>query len=85
MPNQEVRLAVGAPSDLRSTVWKFVVQGNETYILSRMFGEDVKVSLHTSGQCQFSCIGVARRGLDRQICGLIRGGHFGVLPAASCP
>jgi hypothetical protein len=55
MPNQEIRVAVGSPSELRSTIWKFVVQGNEIYILSRMFGEDVKVSLHGSGRCQFSC------------------------------
>jgi len=73
MPSQKIRIAVGSPSDRRSTVWEFVVQGKETYILSRMFGEDVKVSLHASGLCQFSCTSKwvlkvpGRRNADRHL------------------
>lgn len=51
---QEFRIAVGSPSGERSTVWKFWTNGADVYIQSRMFGSDCKVSLHASGQCQFS-------------------------------
>ena len=51
---REVRIAVGSPSGRRSTVWKFGTHKNEVYILSRMFGSDTKVSLHSSGSCQWS-------------------------------
>ena len=48
------RIAVGEPNGRRSTIWKFWVHKNEAYILSRMFGQDAKVSFHSSGQCQWS-------------------------------
>jgi hypothetical protein len=48
---REVRLAVGTLTDRRSTVWKFWVHKSEIYILSRMFGSDTKVSLHSTGDC----------------------------------
>ncbi|NOU00373.1 MAG: hypothetical protein HOO95_02195 [Gallionella sp.] len=51
---QEVRIAVGSSIGRRSTVWKFSVQNNEIYIFSRMFGSDAKVSLHSTGDCQWS-------------------------------
>jgi hypothetical protein len=51
---REVQLAVGTPTGRRSTVWKFFVRKSEIYILSRMFGSDLKVSLHFSGDCQLS-------------------------------
>lgn len=54
MAQTSFRVAVGGAAGRRSTVWKFVVQGNEVYILSRMFGSDVKVSLHGDGRCQYS-------------------------------
>ncbi len=54
MPD-EFRLAIGSPRGRRSTVWKFTAGGDGSiYIISRMFGGDTKVSLHASGECQFS-------------------------------
>jgi hypothetical protein len=70
---REVRLAIGTLTDRRSTVWKFWVQTSEIYILSRMFGSDTKVSLHSSGNCQWSATGdwvkkmPGRRNADRHI------------------
>lgn len=69
----EVRVAVGTSSGRRSTVWKFAVHKNEIYILSRMFGSDAKVSLHSSGDCQWSGTGAwvkkvpGRRNAERHI------------------
>lgn len=54
-PRTEARFAVGTRSGARSTIWKAWVHGDEAYVSSRMFGSDVKVSLHSSGQCQWSC------------------------------
>lgn len=54
MPSSEFRVAVGDPTGRRSTVWKFEVQGDEIYIFTRMFGSDAKVSLHSTGHCQWS-------------------------------
>jgi hypothetical protein len=68
---REVRLAVGTLTDRRSSVWKFWVQKSEIYILSRMFGADTKVSLHSTGDCQWSATGAwvkkvpGRRNADR--------------------
>ncbi len=53
----ELRVAVGTPDGLRSTVWKFVVRGSDIYIFTRMFGGEAKVSLHASGECQWSRTG----------------------------
>jgi hypothetical protein len=70
---REVRLAVGTPIGRRSTVWKFFVRKSEIYILSRMFGTDTKVSLHSSGDCQWSATDTwvkkapGRRNADRHI------------------
>lgn len=50
----EARFAVGSRQGPRSTIWKAWVQGDEAYILSRMFGSDMKVSFHSSGKCQWS-------------------------------
>ena len=50
----EARFALGSRAGPRSTIWKAWVAGNEAYIASRMFGSDMKVSLHSSGQCQWS-------------------------------
>lgn len=51
---RQIRIAVGSPTGRRSTVWKFTAHKNDVYILSRMFGSDTKVSLHSSGSCQWS-------------------------------
>ena len=70
---REVRIAVGNPAGRRSTVWKFSVHMNEIYILSRMFGADAKVSLHSSGECQWSATDTwvkkvpGRRNVERHI------------------
>jgi len=67
----ELRVAIGSPDGRRSTVWKFAAHRSEIYILSRMFGSDCKVSLHSSGQCQWSGTGAwvkkdpSRRNADR--------------------
>lgn len=54
-PRTEARFAVGSRAGARSTIWKAWVQGEEAYIASRMFGSDLKVSLHSTGVCQWSC------------------------------
>lgn len=54
MNAKEFRFCVGEATGERSTVWKIWVNKNDIYILSRMMGSDVKISLHASGQCQFS-------------------------------
>ena len=51
---KEIRIAVGSRTGRRSTVWKFFVRKSDIYIQSRMFGSDLKVSLHGSGACQWS-------------------------------
>ena len=50
----EARFALSSRAGPRSTIWKAWVAGNEGYIASRMFGRDMKVSFHLSGQCQWS-------------------------------
>jgi hypothetical protein len=55
LPRRELRFAVGSRSGPRSTIWKCWIHGDEVYIASRMFGRDSKVSLHSSGDCQWSC------------------------------
>lgn len=54
---KEYRIAVGSKDGLRSTVWKFCVNKNDIYIISRMFGRESKVSLHATGECQWSLTG----------------------------
>jgi hypothetical protein len=53
-PLTEARFALGTRLGPRSTIWKAWVQGDEAYIASRMFGSDLKVSIHSSGECQVS-------------------------------
>lgn len=36
-------------------MWKCWVQGGEAYIAGRLFGADAKISMHSSGDCQWSC------------------------------
>ena len=70
---QEFRFAVGAKDGLRSTVWKCWVHGDEAYITGRLFGAEAKISLHSSGECQWSCTDkwvrrdTNRRNVDRHI------------------
>lgn len=70
---REFRFAVGSRDGLRSTVWKCWVQGAEAYISGRLFGTEAKVSLHSSGDCQWSCTDawvqkhLNRRNADRHI------------------
>jgi len=69
----EARFAVGSPSGRRSSVWKFIVRDSDVYIVTRMFGSEAKVSLHASGQCQWSRSdkwvkqALGRRNADRHI------------------
>lgn len=70
---REYRFAVGSRDGPRSTVWKCWVQGAEAYISGRLFGSEAKVSLHSSGDCQWSCTDAwvqqdsNRRNADRHI------------------
>jgi hypothetical protein len=54
-------------------VWKCWVQGDETYITGHLFGTEAKISLHSSGECQWSCTDLwvqrdpTRRNADRHI------------------
>ncbi len=50
----EARFCVGSKSGSKSSIWKVWVQGDEAYIASRMFGSELKISLHSSGLCQWS-------------------------------
>jgi hypothetical protein len=50
----QFRMAVGSPTGRRSTTWKFIVNKNNVYIVSGMFEGGCKISLHESGDCQFS-------------------------------
>jgi hypothetical protein len=51
---QEFRVAVGTPDGVRSNVWKMVVANDDSiYIMTRL-SSDTKISLHPSGDCQFS-------------------------------
>jgi hypothetical protein len=50
----EVQLAVGSKQARRSCTWKFIVQKNDVYCISRMLRRHVKLSLHESGRCQWS-------------------------------
>lgn len=67
----EYRIAVGSPTGRRSTTWKFFVKKNDVYIVSGMFENNCKISLHESGDCQFSGNGTwvtaepGRRNADR--------------------
>jgi hypothetical protein len=70
---REFRFAVGSKDGPRSTVWKCWVQGDETYITGQLFGTEAKISLHSSGECQWSCTDLwvqrdpTRRNADRHI------------------
>lgn len=48
------RFAVGSPSGLRSSVWRVWNNDNDVYFTVRALGGIKKVSLHESGQYQFS-------------------------------
>lgn len=54
MTRKEARFAVGTRTGPRSTIWKAWVHNEEAYLASRMFGCDLKVSLHSSGACHWS-------------------------------
>lgn len=50
----EFWFAVGKPTERRSTVWKVISTKDDIYILSRMMGSVSRISLHQSGDCQWS-------------------------------
>ncbi len=51
---REFRFAIGDPFRLRSTVWLLKSTKADFYIHSRMMGGSTKVSIHESGQAQWS-------------------------------
>jgi hypothetical protein len=76
MSNQdlrEFRFAVGSKTGSRSTIWKCWVHGNEVYITGHLFGTEAKISLHSTGECQWSFMenwvlgNATRRNSDRHI------------------
>lgn len=44
-----IRVAVGAPNSLQSSIWRFWTQKNEIYVLARESAKLLKISLHSSG------------------------------------
>jgi hypothetical protein len=71
MPNTrvitEARFAVGARHAPKSSIWKAETVGDDVYIFTRMFGADIKISIHASGQCNWSLTnnGFKRMGLKK--------------------
>lgn len=67
------RIAVGSRIGLKSGIWKIWTQGDEIYASSRLFGGLAKVSLHSTGECQWSFTDVwvrnqpGRRNAERHI------------------
>jgi hypothetical protein len=51
---KELRFCIGEPTGPHSTTWKIWVNRNDVYLSSRMLASDMKVSLHESGDCQYS-------------------------------
>lgn len=51
---KEFRFCVGSQDGKRSTVWKVWTSKSDSYVLSRMMGSSTKVSIHTSGDAQWS-------------------------------
>jgi hypothetical protein len=47
--NQSITVAVGSPDDLRSSIWRLWVQGDEVYFGPRQMLPTLKVSLHRTG------------------------------------
>jgi hypothetical protein len=55
VPKPMLRMCIGTPDGLRSTVWKVWTHRDSAYIQSRMMGSEVKVSLHgRTGQGHWS-------------------------------
>jgi hypothetical protein len=54
MTKAALRICVGTPRERRSSVWKFIDDKNEIYIMTRLFAKEAKVSLHGDGRCQWS-------------------------------
>lgn len=51
---RELRFRVGSQVSAHSTTWKIFTRKSDIYLLSRAFGSTLKVSLHETGECQFS-------------------------------
>lgn len=51
---KELRFCIGEPTGPHSTTWKIWVNRSDVYLSSRMLASDIKVSLHESGECQYS-------------------------------
>ncbi len=51
---KELRFCIGEYTGSHSTTWKIWVNRNDVYLSSRMLASDIKVSLHESGDCQYS-------------------------------
>ena len=54
MIRTEARFAVSTRTGPRSTIWNARGLNEEAYLATRMFGCDLKISLHSSGACHWS-------------------------------
>ncbi|MFN7686420.1 MAG: hypothetical protein ACK5OP_01700 [Sphingobacteriales bacterium] len=48
------RFAVGERNGLKSSIWTVAINKADIYVFSRLFGSDFKLSLHESGNAQWS-------------------------------
>jgi len=69
---KELRFCIGKPTGPHSTTWKIWVNRSDVYLSSRTLASHMKVSLHESGECQYSHTSesfakMGRRNQDRHI------------------
>lgn len=67
------RFAAGDRVGLKSSIWTVVVDGNDIYLFTRLFGSSFKLSLHESGAAQWS---YTSQFVSRQIEMLNKDRHF---------
>lgn len=52
--NSPVRIAVGTPNGMQSSIWRFWNDGEEVYVIARESRAAYKISLHSSGLSRFA-------------------------------
>ena len=71
MDGNSITVAVGSPDDLRSSIWRLWIQGDEVYFGARPMMPSLKVSLHKSGKWRIAwskSVTRADQATDRVIC-----------------
>ena len=51
---KECRFAAGQKNGAKSSIWKVKVHKNEIYLVTSLFGEDFKLSIHSPNEAQWS-------------------------------